>query len=175
MKEVVLLGRILFASIFVLSGFGHFTEPVITFAANQGVPYASFFVPFSGLLAILGGLSIALGYYAKVGGWLIAAFLVPVTLVMHAFWNVDDAAYAMTQQTHFMKNLAMLGGALAYAYFGSGPYSLRATGPSLRSEYDAELDLYTPTSTAPIETVAGIKRISELEAQEKRKERRENA
>lgn len=172
MREVVLLGRILFSLIFILSGFSHFTEPVINFASNQGVPYASFIVPFSGLLAILGGLSIALGYYAKVGAWLLVAFLVPVTLKMHAFWSVSDPALATVQQVMFMKNIAMLGGAMAFAYFGSGPYSLKTAGLG-RDEEDVELELYS-TSSAPIETVAGLKRTSETEIG-KTAERRDQA
>jgi len=57
-----LAGRILFASIFVLAGFGHFSSQEIAFAAAQGVPLASIVVPFSGLMALIAGLSIALGY-----------------------------------------------------------------------------------------------------------------
>jgi putative oxidoreductase len=47
-------------------------------------------VPLSGVLAVAGGLSIALGYRAKLGGWALVAFLVPVTLAMHQFWNISD-------------------------------------------------------------------------------------
>jgi hypothetical protein len=47
-----------------------------------------------------------------------------VTLMMHAFRNVPDPMMRMIQQGFFMKNLAMLGGALLIAYFGAGPASL---------------------------------------------------
>lgn len=166
MREVILLGRVFFALIFVLAGFGHFTEPVISYAASQGVPFASFLVPFAGLLAILGGLSIALGYYPKVGGWLIVAFLVPVTLKMHAFWNVSDPTMAQIQRIMFLKNLGLLGGALAFTYFGSGPYSLR-TGIQIVDEKDIELEMYS-TSSAPIETVAGLHRVPPKEEDKNR-------
>lgn len=52
------------------------------------------------------------------------AFLVPVTLMMHDFWNVTEPAARMMQRISFMKNLAILGGGLLVAYFGSGPFSL---------------------------------------------------
>ena len=126
MKQVVLLGRILYSSIFVLAGLGHFSSQTIAFAAAQGVPFASIAVPFSGVMAILGGLSIALGYRAKYGAWILALFLLPVTVTMHQFWNVADPMMALIQQSMFMKNLAMLGGAFVFAYFGSGPLSLDA-------------------------------------------------
>jgi putative oxidoreductase len=82
---IVLLGRVLFALIFVLSGPNHFTSQTNGYAASQGVPLASLAVPLSGILAVLGGLSIAIGYRARVGAWLIALFLVGVTPLMHKF------------------------------------------------------------------------------------------
>jgi putative oxidoreductase len=152
---LALFGRILFSIIFILSGFSHFTEPVISYAASQGVPFANFLVPASGLLAIAGGLSIALGYYAKIGAWLLIAFLVPVTFKMHAFWTIADPMQAQLQQLMFLKNLSMLGGAFAFAYFGSGPYSIRGV-PRL-DESDAEL-VIGARGDASVETVAGLRR-----------------
>ncbi len=124
MKYLVLLGRILYTAIFLMSGPGHFTEKSIAYAAAQGVPLASLAVPFSGILAILGGLSILLGYKAKYGAWLLVLFLIPVTLMMHRFWGVADPMTAMMQQVNFMKNMSMAGAALLIAQLGSGPLSL---------------------------------------------------
>src|SRR3974390_1537025 len=89
-SAVVLLGRLFFAAIFLTAGPNHFTKGAIGYAASQGVALASIAVPVSGLLAIIGGLSILLGYRAKTGAWLIALFLIPVTLAMHKFWAVTD-------------------------------------------------------------------------------------
>jgi len=126
MRYMVLLGRILFSLIFVKSSFGHFSAGTIGYAAAQGVPLASIAVPVSGVLALLGCLSVAFGYKAKFGAWLLVLFLVPVTIMMHRFWGLPDAQAAMMQQIHFMKNLSMLGGALLIAHFGPGPLSLDA-------------------------------------------------
>jgi putative oxidoreductase len=90
------------------------------------VPFASVAVPFSGVLALAGGLSILLGYRAKIGAWLIALFLIPVTLMMHKFWTVHDPMMAQIQMVMFMKNMAILGGALLISQFGAGPLSLDA-------------------------------------------------
>ena len=124
MKALVALGRIFFSLIFIVSGPGHFSQNAIGYAASQGVPMPMIAVPFSGLLALLGGLSIALGFRAKIGAWLIVLFLVPVTLMMHNFWAISDLQAHQLQQIMFMKNLSMLGGALLIAYFGAGPLSL---------------------------------------------------
>jgi putative oxidoreductase len=123
---VVVLGRFLYVLIFLMAGANHFSRQTIGFAASQGVPLASIAVPLSGVLAIAGGLSILLGYRAKLGAWLIVLFLVPVTLMMHKFWAVQDPMMAQIQMILFMKNVAMLGGALLISQFGAGPFSLDA-------------------------------------------------
>ncbi len=123
---VVVLGRFLFVLIFVMAGANHFNKQAIGYAASQGVPLASIAVPLSGVLAIAGGLSILLGYRARLGAWLIVLFLIPVTLMMHKFWTVSDPMMAQIQMILFMKNVSMLGGALLISHFGAGPFSLDA-------------------------------------------------
>ena len=123
---IVLLGRLLFGLIFILSGPNHFSPQTIAYAASQGVPLASLAVPASGLLALAGGLSILLGYRAKIGAWLIVLFLLPVTFMMHKFWGVSDPTMAQLQMVMFMKNFALIGCALLISQFGAGPLSLDA-------------------------------------------------
>jgi putative oxidoreductase len=120
---VVFLGRLLFVLVFLMAGVTHFLKPTIGFAAAQGVPLASIVVPVSGILAALGALSVLLGYKAKMGGWLIAIFLIGVT-PMHKFWGISDPTLQQMQMVMFMKNLSMLGGALLISQFGSGAWSL---------------------------------------------------
>ena len=71
MKVLPLVGRILFASIFVIASPRHFSEEGIGHAAALGVPFAHVLVPISGVLAMAGGLSVATGFYAKraLGRW----------------------------------------------------------------------------------------------------------
>ena len=126
MKYLVLFGRILFSLIFINTIFSHLSSPAVEYASAAGVPFASIVVPISGIIAFLGGLSIILGYKAKIGAWLIVIFLIPVTLFMHNFWAIQDSAEAQMQMTQFMKNISMLGGAFFITYFGSGPLSFDA-------------------------------------------------
>ena len=126
MRYVVLLGRICFAAIFIVAAPGHFKAQEIAYAAHAGVPLASLAVPVSGLMALAGGLSIALGYRTKIGAWLLVLFLVPVTLTMHNFWAVPDPMMRGMQMAMFMKNVSMLGAALLITHFGAGPLSLDA-------------------------------------------------
>ena len=124
MKYLVLLGRIFYSAIFAMSAPGHFEAATIAYAAGKGVPFPSLLVPASGVIALLGALSIILGYKTRYGCWLLVLFLVPVTLAMHNFWAIADPMAARIQQIMFMKNVSMLGAALLIAYFGAGPLSL---------------------------------------------------
>lgn len=124
MNYLVLVGRLLYSIMFIMAGVSHFSSGTIGYAASQGLPMANLLVPISGIIALLGGLSILLGFRAKWGAWLIVLFLVPVTFKMHAFWSVSDPMMAQMQQIMFMKNMAMLGAALLISHFGSGPFSL---------------------------------------------------
>lgn len=118
--------RVLFAAIFVMAAPGHFGSEAMAHAASHGVPFVEALVPLSGILALLGGLSVALGYKARLGAVLLIAFLVPVTVMMHDFWTISDPAAARLEQVMFMKNVPMLGGALLILYYGAGPISLDA-------------------------------------------------
>jgi putative oxidoreductase len=121
---IALLGRILFSSIFILASFGDFSSKGIGEAARHGVPMPSLLVPLAGVLTLVSGLSIVLGYRARWGAWGVVVFLAIITPVMHNFWAVTDANTAAMEMAQFMKNVAMLGAALMIAYQGSGPLSL---------------------------------------------------
>lgn len=121
---VVVLGRILFAAIFIASAPMHFSQTMIDMAASRGVPLASIAVPAAGLLELAAGLSILLGYRAKLGAWALVLFLVPVTVMMHPFWAATDPEAMSLQLTMFMKNLSLIGAALLITQFGAGPMSL---------------------------------------------------
>jgi putative oxidoreductase len=125
---LILLGRLFFSAIFIMSGAHHFASQTIAYAASKGVPMASILVPLSGVLAVLGGLSILLGYRARIGAWLIVLFLACLTPKMHNFWAITDPMLHQIQFAMFMKNLSMMGGALLITQFGSGPWSVDSRG-----------------------------------------------
>ena len=85
---------------------------------------ASILVPFSGVMALLGGLSILVGYKGRWGAVLIILFLIPVTITMHNFWAVTDPMAKQVQMVMFLKNISMLGAALMILNFGTGPLSI---------------------------------------------------
>lgn len=116
MDVVLLIGRVLFASIFVVSGtMIHLVKwrDGVAYARANNVPAPELLVPLSGVMAVGGGLLVATGLWADLGALLLAAFVFPVALGMHAFWKLDDPMERANQQVHFMKNVALGGAALA--------------------------------------------------------------
>ncbi len=113
---------------------GHFKSETIAFAAVQGVPLANLAVPASGILELVGALSIILGYRARLGAVALIAFLVPVTFAMHPFWSVSDPMAHQLQLVLFMKNIALVGTALMIVQLGVGPFSLDARIASRKAQ-----------------------------------------
>ena len=148
---VVLAGRFLFVLIFLWAAPNHFSKQAIAYAASQGVPLASMAVPLSGILAVAGGLSVLLGYCARVGAWLIALFLVSVTFIMHKFWVVRDPVMAQMQMIMFMKNVSILGGALLISQFGAGPLSLDGVRAKRRHSRGCRNHTLQPTLSKVLE------------------------
>ena len=113
MVLLFLLGRILYGGFFLLSGIGHLrnVERMASYAQSRGVPSPKLAVLGSGILIILGGLSILLGFYPDWGVLLISLFLIPTTLLMHSFWSDTDPNARQGNLTNFKKNVALLGAA----------------------------------------------------------------
>lgn len=109
-----LLGRILFGGYFLMSGFNHFAHVAMLsgYAQSKGVPAPKLAVIVTGLLLLLGGLSVLFGLYPTIGALALLLFLLPVTFMMHAYWKVQDPQMQMGERMNFMKNLALVGAAL---------------------------------------------------------------
>jgi len=134
---LVLVGRQLFAMIFMLASAGHFTPAKIALAAEHGVPMAPVLVPISGVIALAGGLSVLFGYRARLGGCLLVVFLIPVTFFMHNFWAAADAATFRLQLFQFVRNMALLGCACQLVRAGGGSLSLDALVDASTVEADS--------------------------------------
>lgn len=114
MDVVVLIGRLLFSALFLVSAANHFThtDAMTAYAQSRGVPAARAAVLAGGVLLLLGGLSVLLGVWADLGALLLAVFLIPAALLMHAFWKETDPQAKLTEQVQFSKDLALAGASL---------------------------------------------------------------
>ncbi|MCJ7497089.1 MAG: DoxX family protein [candidate division Zixibacteria bacterium] len=121
-NPVPLIARILLCAIFIQSGVGKIMDPSGTqqYMAAYGMPLTGLFLIGAIFCEIFGSLSILLGFKARLGATLLVIFMIPTTLIFHT--KLSD----QVQMIMFMKNLAIIGGLLMVAYFGSGPISLDA-------------------------------------------------
>jgi len=123
MDILLIIGRVLFALIFINSGIAHITklQAMAGYAQFKKVPAPKLAVVVTGLMLILGGLYIALGVYADLGGLLLAIFLVPTAFMMHNFWTIQDPQAKQGEMINFFKNLSLAGAALIiFVMVGSG-------------------------------------------------------
>lgn len=120
-----LVGRVLLALIFVVSGWGKITGFAGTagYMARKGLPMTEVLLVLTIICELGGGLAILLGWKARWAALAILVFLVLATLVFHPFWSAPADQAAM-QQIQFMKNLSIMGGMLLLFAFGPGRYGL---------------------------------------------------
>jgi putative oxidoreductase len=118
---IALAGRLMFTLIFFLSGVTHFTD-IAGFVAlmPESIPFRTFWVLISGVVELVGAICIATNRYPRLGAWLIAVFLVPVTVVVHGHMMVTttDATMRAVQMSFFLKGVAMTGTALLITQLG---------------------------------------------------------
>ncbi len=73
---------------------------------------------------ILGGVMVLIGYRTALASLLLLVYWLPVTFIVHDFWNYSGEALR-TQSIFFMKNIAIAGGLLMLVGKGSGRYSVK--------------------------------------------------
>jgi uncharacterized membrane protein YphA (DoxX/SURF4 family) len=115
MRALHVLGRIIFGGFFAYSGLNHLqnAKAMAPYAGAKGVPAPEHAVKATGAMLLAGGLSIMAGLKPRQGLAMIVAFLVPVSLQMHRFWEEQDPQTRQMEMIQFMKNMALLGAALA--------------------------------------------------------------
>ena len=126
---VNVLGRVMLATIFLLSAVGNKIpnfDAVAGYMAAESVPAPKLMLVGGIVFLILGSLSLIAGYRVRIGATLLLAFLILATYFFHDFWNVTDAAARQDQTIQFMKNLSMMGAMLMVTVNGAGPWSLDA-------------------------------------------------
>ena len=113
MDIVLLIARVLFAFMFLGSGINHLkqADAMTGYAQFKKVPMPKLSVQLSGVVMLLGGLSVILGVWTDIGALALAILLVLMAVKMHDYWNADEAS-KQTEMIGFMKNISMAGGAV---------------------------------------------------------------
>ena len=114
MDIAFLIGRIIVGVYYLFNASSHFMQlnMMAGYAESKGVPAPKLAVIGSGVLLLVGGLSILLGFLPLLGVIALVLFYLPVTFMMHAFWTVEDPQMKMAEMVNFTKNLALIGSAL---------------------------------------------------------------
>jgi putative oxidoreductase len=122
---LALIGRLLVAWLFVPAGWDKIVgfTGTVGYIAAMGVPLPEVCAAL-GIAAELGlGLLLVVGFQARWAALGLAIFVAVITPIFHNYWGVPEAQ-VMMQKMNFTKNLAILGGLLAFAAFGAGRLSI---------------------------------------------------
>ncbi len=120
-----LVGRMLVAAIFLWSGIGKIVGFAGTagYMASMGVPLAELALVVTIVVEVGAALMLILGWQARLGAAALLLWMIPVTLIFHAFWAAP-ADQAQMQMIQFFKNVGLMGAMLLIIGFGAGPYSV---------------------------------------------------
>ena len=131
LKAIPLVGRVLLAAIFLLSGVGKIFAPEATvgYIASAGVPFPQLAFLGAVLVEVVGGLLLVVGYKTRIAAIVLAVFSVVAGLIFHA------VAGDQNQFIHLLKNFAIAGGLLQVVAFGAGALSLDARPLNMRNRH----------------------------------------
>jgi putative oxidoreductase len=122
----LLLARLMLALVFLWSGVDkalHWSAGLGEVAA-KGLPFASVLLLATVTVQVVGGLSVALGLWTRLGALALAGFTVVATLLFHPFWAAVDPVEHQHQLTTFLEHVAIVGGFVAIMAAGPGSYSI---------------------------------------------------
>ena len=116
---LVLAGRLLIATLFVVSGIWHAAHFTLTAAYFNriGAPIGEAAAVLAIIIELGGGILLAIGWRLKWVAWFLAAFVLVATGLAHRFWEVEPARF-FGEMNNFLKNLAIIGGLLILAARG---------------------------------------------------------
>lgn len=126
-NPLALVGRILLALLFIPTGVGKLTGFAgnVAYTASGGIPMPEVATAIALLIELVGGAALLLGWGTRWAALALAFFTLVASFFFHNFWGVP-AEQAYMQQLLFYKNIAVVGGLLAFAAFGPGSFSVDA-------------------------------------------------
>lgn len=118
----ILAARVLLSILFILAGYAKLTDIAGTagWFGSIGLPMPTVTTVVVGLVELLGGLAILVGFQTRVAAVVLALFVLGATAVAHL--DFSQAGNALMLQ----KNLGLTGGFLLLAVLGAGAYSIDA-------------------------------------------------
>jgi putative oxidoreductase len=124
-NALALIGRLLLAPMFLLSGYGKIGAFAGTAGAiaSKGLPMPEVLTAAALVVELVAAVMLVLGWKARWAAVALAAFTVLASYFFHNFWALPEAQQ-MTQQLFFMKNVTIIGGLVLLVAFGPGAWSV---------------------------------------------------
>jgi len=122
---VPLLGRLMMAYIFATSGIAKIFgwSGNVAYMNTRHLPMIPLLLAAALVIEVAGSVCVVTGYQARIAAFVMFWYTTAVTVLFHNYWASSEAMAGM-QETHFRKNLAIMGGLLMLAYGGPGKWAL---------------------------------------------------
>ena len=122
---IPLLGRLLMSYIFVTSGLAKLFDwnSNVQYMSTRHLPLIPVLLAIAMIFELGGSLCLITGFYARIAAFILFLYLTAVTVLFHNYWAATGMLAGM-QETHFRKNLAIVGGLLILSYCGPGKWAL---------------------------------------------------
>lgn len=119
------IGRLLITYIYATSGIAKVTtwQGNIQYMSTRHLPMIPVMLAIATIIELGGSLCLITGFQARVAAFVMFLYTTALTLIFHNYWAFSGMLRG-TQETHFRKNLAIMGGLLILAYAGPGKWSL---------------------------------------------------
>jgi putative oxidoreductase len=123
---IPLAGRLMITYIFATSGIAKvfsWSDNVL-YMSTRHLPMIPVLLAIATVVELAGSVCLITGYQVRIAAFVMFLYTTAVTLLFHNYWAAASAAMAGIQETHFRKNLAIMGGLLMLAYSGPGKWAL---------------------------------------------------
>jgi putative oxidoreductase len=129
-----LIGRMVIAWFFLSEAWERLSnfDATVTLMRMQHLPAAPALLVIALCVMFLGGLSLVLGFQVRHGAMLLFGFTMVVSVVLHAYWTLQNPIDRAADYDIFIRNIAIAGGLLVLVGVGAGPFAIDNTGKKRR-------------------------------------------
>lgn len=93
------------------------------YMSSRYLPMIPVLLAIATVVELAGSACLITGYQIRIAAFAMFLYTTAVTVLFHNYWAAS-AAMAGIQETHFRKNVAIMGGLLILAYSGPGKWAL---------------------------------------------------
>ena len=122
---IPLIGRLLITYIYIDSGIGKVMDwsGNVQYMSTRHLPFIPVLLAIAAVVEIGGSICLITGYQARWAAFIMFGYTLVLTLLFHNYWSFSGMVRG-AQETHFRKNVAIMGGLLAVTYGGPGRWAL---------------------------------------------------